>query len=69
MKLGKVMWFSRKKGFGFIKSEDGEEYFVHVNNIIMDGITKLVPGENVNFEIAELDNNRREAINVSSLDA
>ena len=40
-----------------------------MNNIIMDGIVKLVPGENVNFEVAELDDNRQEAINVSSLDA
>lgn len=69
MKLGKVMWFSRKKGYGFIHGEDGKSYFVHLNNIIMDGIVKLVPGENVNFEVAELDDNRQEAINVSSLDA
>ena len=26
---GKVKWFDGKKGYGFIVSEDGQEFFVH----------------------------------------
>jgi cold shock protein len=30
MKKGTVKFFNEAKGFGFIKSEDGQEVFVHV---------------------------------------
>jgi CspA family cold shock protein len=31
MKKGTVKFFNNAKGFGFIKSEDGQELFVHVS--------------------------------------
>lgn len=33
MKKGTVKFFNETKGFGFIKSEDGEEIFVHVTGL------------------------------------
>lgn len=30
---GKIKFFERKKGFGFIKGEDGNDYFLIWNNI------------------------------------
>ena len=26
---GTIKWFNTRKGFGFVKGEDGEDYFVH----------------------------------------
>ena len=49
---GIVKSFSRKRGFGFIKAEDGVEYFVHFRGIL--GTTnnrKLVEGEEVRFDV------------------
>lgn len=33
MKKGTVKFFNESKGFGFIKSEDGEEIFVHATGL------------------------------------
>jgi cold shock protein len=33
MKKGTIKFFNEAKGFGFIKSEDGQEVFVHVSSL------------------------------------
>ena len=54
-KQGIVKWFSRLKGYGFIKPEDGgQEVFVHYSAINGDGYRNLSEGDNVEFE--EIDN-------------
>ena len=56
-KQGIVKWFSRLKGYGFIKPEDGgQEVFVHYSAINGDGYRNLSEGDNVEFE--EIDNGR-----------
>lgn len=32
-KLGKVRWFDESKGFGFIRAENGNSYYVHYSAI------------------------------------
>lgn len=50
---GKVKWFDVKKGWGFIKKEDGEDIFVHYSAINEDGFRFLDDGQEVEFEIVE----------------
>lgn len=33
MKKGTIKFFNAAKGFGFIKSEDGQELFVHISSL------------------------------------
>jgi len=47
---GSVKWFDRKKGFGFITSEEGKDFFAHYSNIVMDGFKALEKGESVTFK-------------------
>ncbi len=52
--MGKVKWFNSKKGYGFIKLNDGDQdIFVHYTSIKGDGFKSLVEGEEVQFELAE----------------
>lgn len=49
MKRGTVKFFNKEKGFGFIKGDDGQEYFVH-----QSGLTdEIQQGDMVEFELQE----------------
>jgi CspA family cold shock protein len=54
MVQGQVKWFSDKKGFGFIQSDQGD-VFVHHSSINMQGFRTLAEGDNVVFEIESSD--------------
>jgi CspA family cold shock protein len=41
------------KGFGFIKSETGQEYFFHQSVIFGEGIADLREGDGVEFEAVD----------------
>jgi len=51
--VGTVKWFDNKKGFGFIKQEEGEDVFVHYAAIQGDGFKTLEQDEKVTFEIIQ----------------
>jgi len=53
METGKVKWFNRTKGFGFIEREEGEDVFVHYSAITMDGFKVLDEGDEVEFEVTD----------------
>lgn len=55
MATGKVKWFNAEKGYGFIKTEDGTEIFVHYSAIVADGFRTLVEGQEVTFDITQSD--------------
>lgn len=64
MSQGKVKWFNNQKGYGFISSNDGNDYFVHFSGIAGDGFKTLPEGANVEFEIDNSDRGPR-AVQVS----
>jgi len=52
--LGTVQWFSRVKGYGFIRPDDQEEdVFVHYSVIIGEGYRNLNRGQRVEFAIED----------------
>lgn len=51
---GIVKWFSRLKGYGFIKPDDGgREVFVHYSAIDGDGYRNLYEGDTVEYDLID----------------
>ncbi|OQX92299.1 MAG: cold-shock protein [candidate division Zixibacteria bacterium 4484_95] len=53
MPVGKVKWFDRKKGFGFIIPDESgqDDIFVHFTSIKGDGFKSLNQGEEVQYDV------------------
>ena len=64
MSKGTVKWFNNKKGYGFIVSEDGKDYFVHHTGINMEGFRSLKEGQTVEFDVADGEKGKQ-AINIT----
>ncbi|MEO0144600.1 MAG: cold shock domain-containing protein [candidate division WOR-3 bacterium] len=60
---GKIRWFSSKKGYGFIDSEDGRSIFVHYSDVQSEGYKTLNEGDEVTFDIQDTDKGPK-AVNV-----
>jgi CspA family cold shock protein len=65
--VGKVKWFNNEKGYGFIKTEEGKDVFVHYSNVIKEGFKTLEENENVEFDVQQVDKGLQ-AINVKSIE-
>ena len=50
---GVVKWFNDKKGYGFIADEEGNELFVHYQDIQGEGFKTLQENDNVEFDVGE----------------
>jgi cold shock protein len=67
MPRGTVKLFGMAKGFGFITPDDGgSDVFVHVSELAKTGISSLVPGQKVTFDVApDKKSGRPRAVNVN----
>lgn len=62
---GVVKWFNTTKGYGFIAPDDGsKDVFVHVNDLKKVGLSELVEGQKVSFEVAEGKGDKKAAKNI-----
>ena len=65
MNKGTVKWFNNSKGYGFLVSEDGTEFFVHYSGInTTEKFKSLAEDENVVFDVVDTEKGRQ-AINVT----
>jgi cold shock protein len=52
MALGTVKWFNSQKGYGFIQPQGGgQDVFVHISAVERAGLSSLVEGAKVRFDI------------------
>jgi CspA family cold shock protein len=50
---GIVKWFDERKGYGFIKRDDGPDVFVHHSGINGSGFKTLNEGDRVSFDVEQ----------------
>ena len=67
MSSGKVKWFNKTNGYGFLVTDDGaEDVFVHVTVLEKCNLRQLTEGQSVEFE-TEIKDGRLRAISVKLL--
>ena len=54
MSVGKVKWFNKTKGFGFIGPNDGSnDVFVHISEVLKTGKNDLKENQEVEYDLVE----------------
>ena len=65
MPTGKIKWFNKTKGFGFIAPDEGEkDIFVHISALEKSGLSDLADDQKVSFEISSGRDGRKAADNI-----
>lgn len=64
---GSVKWFSDKRGYGYLRGDDQNDYFCHYSGILKSGFKTLGEGQRVSFDLE--DNDRGPvAVNITVLE-
>ncbi|MDD2398474.1 MAG: cold shock domain-containing protein [Bacilli bacterium] len=58
---GNVKMFNKEKGYGFIRTEEGQDVFFHYSSLVMDGFKTAEVGEPVEFDLEDSDRGPRAA--------
>ena len=66
MAEGQIKWYSEKKGYGFIETDNEDDIFVHSSGIKDHGFFVLQKFDRVSFEIKETPRGRQ-AVNVRKI--
>jgi CspA family cold shock protein len=65
MPIGNVKWFNPTKGYGFIQPDDGSnDVFVHISAVENAGLSTLVEGQKVEYEVSPGRNGKTAASNL-----
>jgi len=66
---GKCIWFDVQKGYGFLRAENGAEYFVHYSKILapLGEFRLLIEGEDVEFEPMEVERGTTKKLQANSV--
>ncbi len=52
MATGTVKWFNKRKGYGFITPDEGEQdVFVHISAVQQSGMRTLNEGDKISYEL------------------
>lgn len=63
MATGRVKWFNRRKGFGFIAPDTGpRDVFVHISAVQRSGLETLDDDQRIEFELTQLHDGRIAAL-------
>lgn len=67
MPSGKVKWFNKTKGFGFIQPDDGsKDVFVHISAVERAGLGNLTDGQSIQYEIVRGKDGKSSADNLKT---
>jgi CspA family cold shock protein len=69
MPTGTVKWFNPTKRFGFIEPEQGDkDVFVHITAVEAAGLTGLVEGQKVKYELSAGEDGRTSAVDLKIIE-
>lgn len=50
---GTIKWYNKKKGYGFVLGEDGQDYFIHHSQLVTNNEFSFKENDVVTFKAVE----------------